>query len=50
MVRQRVPFGQVGSPPINPLGARALKEDHSCALQPLTGKFYTYYNSKVTRT
>ena len=50
MVWQRVPFGQVGSPPVKSLSGNVLKEDYSCSLQPLTGKLYTYFNSKVTRT
>ena len=50
MVRQRIPFGQVGSVPVKSLSGIELRKNNSCSLQPLTGKLYTYFNSKVTRT
>ena len=49
MVRQRVPFGQVGFHPVRSLSRIELIKGYSCSLQPLTGKMFTYYNSKVTR-
>lgn len=51
MVWQRVSLGQVGSSVALPtlLSCSGLNGENSCSLQPLTGKVYTYFSSKVTR-